>query len=370
MGKKGMSRRSFLGTAAAGALAFSTIPTIITPRRVEAYQPGGRIHPNVNPLRVVGVRDPAMVTEDAVPPAWQDQDRLVANAVVEDNIDRMAMALAEEEDVARAWSKIFVKPAGKEWSDAVVAIKTNQIARQRTRSAVMAKVCRVLTGVLGVRGGNIHIYDACHGNSMPGNPFKGLPEGVTLESKWGGSNLRTKVPTPYFDGSRESECLDHLVRDRVDVLVNIALCKGHGGQFGGFTMCMKNHFGTFSPRPSHQEGGGADYLIGINKSARILGRMDPRTGGVMYPRQQLCLVDALWGSKPGPGGPPTHRLDAMFMGVFGPAVDYVGAMRFRKDTMQWPVNEGVATRLLQEFGYSESDLPNEGKIIDARKWTA
>ncbi|MFO7958300.1 MAG: DUF362 domain-containing protein [Candidatus Brocadiia bacterium] len=370
MSKKGMSRRSFLGTAAAGALAFSAVPTIITPRRVEAYQPGGRIHPNVNPLRVVGVRDPSMIAEDAVPPAWEDQEKLVAEQVVGDNIDRMAMALAEEEDVSRAWNKILVKPAGKEWSEAVVAVKTNQIAQQRTRSAVMAKVCRVLTGVLGVKGENVHIYDARHGGSMPGNPFKGLPEGVAMEKTWGGFNIRTDVPQPYFDGGREAECLDYLVRDEVDVLINIALCKGHGGQFGGFTMCMKNHFGTFDPGPSHREGGGADYLIGINKAPEILGRMDARTGDVMYPRQQLCLVDALWGSRPGPGGPPTHKLDTMLMGVFGPAVDYVGSMRFRKDTMGWPVNEGVAARMLQEFGYSEADLPNEGKIIDALKVTA
>ena len=172
------------------------------------------------------------------------------------------------------------------------------------------------------------------------------------------------MPAPYKGGGSQAPCLNHLVTGEVDILIDIALCKGHSGTFGGFTMCMKNHFGTFSPRPSHQGGGGADYLIGINKSPEILGQMDPQTGNVLYPRQQLCLVDALWSSQGGPGGLSTHQTNALMMGTCGPVVDYVGAMRFRKDTMGWNVNEQVAARILREFGYSEGDLPNAGQIIE------
>jgi hypothetical protein len=66
---------------------------------------------------------------------------------------------------------------------------------------------------------------------------------------------------------------------------------------------MKNHFGTFDPGPGHWTGS-QDYLIAINQTPEILGPMDRRKGKVLYPRQQLSLVDALWASKGGPGGRP------------------------------------------------------------------
>jgi hypothetical protein len=364
-GDKGMSRRGFLKVTAVGALALTSVPTIIIPRRTEAYQAGGAVHPNVDPLRVVGVRDPSMSKQANPRTTWEQEEQLVNWQPVHDNIDRLAMGLAEEKSAADAWKKIFVKPANKGWGDVVVAIKTNQIAEQRPRSAVMSKVCHVLTDVLGVKGANVHIYDACHGSGMAkSNPFKGLPEGVHIADQWGGYNSSVQVPAPYLKGQRQARCLDHLAKDEVDILVNIALCKGHGSEFGGFTLSMKNHYGTFDPGPSHRGGGNADYLIGINKSAQILGRMDAATGNVLFPRQQLVVVDALWASNPGPGDLPDSQPNTILMGTFGPVVDYLGAMRFRKDLMHWPVNEQVANRFLTDFGLTESSLPNGGKIVD------
>jgi len=365
-GERGMSRRNFLKATATGALALSAVPTIIIPRRVEAYQPGGRLHPNISPLRVAGLRDSAMTTAELPAANWLQQEQVVAWDPVQQNMDRLACALAEEGAAADAWKKIFVKPAGKAWGDVVVAVKTNNIAEQHTRSAVMSKVCRVFTDTLGVKPSNVHIYDACHGKDIvQKSPFARLPDGVTVEGKWGGSNVETAVPAPYFDGQRKARCLGHLVRGEVDILVNIALCKGHGGQWGRFTMSMKNHFGTFLPGPGHGEGGGADYVIGINKSPEILGAMDPSTGDVLFPRQQLCIIDSLWASDRGPSGPPSAQPNFLAMGTCGPVVDYVTAMRFRKDAMGWSVNEQVAERFLTEFGFSPADLPNGGRMIDA-----
>jgi len=360
----GISRRRFLKTAA-GAFALASAPAVFIPRGVEAYQPGGKIHPYIDPLRVVGVRDPRMTTgvNEAAP--WAVQEKMVAWDAVQTNMDRMAIALTGEKNEADAWRKIFLKPPGKSWSDVVVAVKTNQLGVQRTRSAVMSKLCHVLTDLMGVKGQNIYIYDACSGGSMPKSPYAGLPEGVHLANKWTGYNLRTTVPEPYLGGKRDSKCLDALVKGQVDILVDIALCKGHGRPFGGCTLTMKNHFGTFDPRPSHAKGGGADYLIGINKTKEILGEMDPRTGNVLFPRQQLCVIDALWASRPGPGGLPTAQPNALLMGTFGPAVDYLTAMRLRRDAMHWPVNEEVVTRFLTDFGFDVRSLPNGGQIIDA-----
>jgi hypothetical protein len=92
--------------------------------------------------------------------------------------------------------------------------------------------------------------------------------------------------------------------------------------------------------------------------------MDKQTGRVLYPRQQLCLVDALWASKPGPGGNPTHQPNFLAMGVMSPIVDYVLATRFRGEKMGWAPDMEALNRFLTEFGYTEADLPNGGKILE------
>jgi hypothetical protein len=279
-------------------------------------------------------------------------------------MDKLACGLVETRNVEQAWKTIFVKPPRKPWSDAVVAVKTNHIAQQHTQSAVMSKVCHVLTGIVGVKPSNIHIYDACHGSDISRKtPFTGLPEGVRIEDRWGGSNTSTPVPKPWQDGESKSRCIEHLVNGSVDILVNISMCKGHSGTFGGFTMTMKNHFGTFSPSPGHQDQA-LEYLLAINQTEEILGPIDRSTGKVLYPRQQLCIVDALWASRRGPGGNPSHQPNFMAMGVTSPVVDYLVATSFRKAAMDWPVEMGPTGKFLTEFGYKAADLPNGGKIIE------
>jgi hypothetical protein len=226
----------------------------------------------------------------------------------------------------------------------------------------MSKLCHVLTDILGVPAGNIHIYDACHGHSMSGTPFEGLPEGTRVEGVWGGSRISTSVPRPWL--GNESNCIGHLVHGTVDILINIAMCKGHWKQFGDFTMTMKNHFGTFSPSPAHRGPGGTDYLIAINKTKEILGKMDSKSGKVLYPRQQLCFVDALWASEAGPHGGPEAQPNFLAMGVLSPIVDYVLATQFRGKKMNWEPDMAVAQRMLSDFGYSASDLPSGGKIVE------
>ena len=159
-----------------------------------------------------------------------------------------------------------------------MAIKTNNISLQHTRSAVLAKICHSLTETLGVKPVNIHIYDGTHGGHMSKNtPFAGLPEGCRVEDDWGGIAAETVVPEPWQKRAGRSKCLKYLVDGTVDILINIAMCKGHSDKFGGFTMTMKNHFGTFDPGPGHR-GGAQDYLLAINQTPEILGPMDPHTG--------------------------------------------------------------------------------------------
>jgi len=250
-------------------------------------------------------------------------------------------------------------------SETEVAIKTNNIAEQHTRSAVMAKICHTLTESLGVKASNIHIYDGIHGATMKRNtPFAGLPEGCRVEGTWGGVTTPTAVARPWRGRDGGSRCVKHFVTGSVDILVNIAMCKAHSSRLGGFTMTMKNHLGTFSPDPVHEGTDSLDYLLAINQTPEILGPTDERTGRVLYPRQQLCLVDALWASKRGPGGCPSHQPNFLAMGVLSPVVDYQVATKFRWERMGWKPNMLATRRMLTEFGYSENDLPAGGRIIE------
>jgi len=224
----------------------------------------------------------------------------------------------------------------------------------------MSGICRALTGVVGVIPGNIHIYDGCHGRHGL-SPFTDLPPGTRIEDAWGGYSASASVPEPWKRGS--TKCVKAITDGSIDILINITMCKGHGDEVGGFTMTMKNHFGTFHPLPGHSEDG-LDYLMAINQTPEILGPMDKRTGKVLFPRQQLCIVDALWASKEGPIGLPSAQPNFLAMGVFSPVMDYILAMRFRHEKMGWPVHIDNTRRFLSDFGYTEGDLPSGGKLIE------
>ena len=359
-----ISRRQFVKEALITGVGVTAFPTVLVRKAEARWTPGTVVHPAVDNLRVVGISDGRMTKAEEPSSSWNRQNELVVTDVVWENMDRLACALAQTGHAREAWQTIFVRPPRKAWSDTVVAIKTNNIAQQHTRSAVMAKIVHALTHTLGVKPSNIHIYDACHGYDMNRyTSFSGLTAGCEIADTWGGSTTWAAVPTPWKDGRGKAKCLKHLVDGSVDILINIAMCKGHSHRFGGFTMTMKNHFGTFSPRPGHHAGG-QDYLMAINQTPEILGLMEKGTGRVLYPRQQLCLVDALWASRGGPGGKPSHQPNFLAMGVMSPVVDYQVATRFRSETMGWPVNTSTARRMLTEFGYDESDLLAGGTLIE------
>jgi hypothetical protein len=173
------------------------------------------------------------------------------------------------------------------------------------------------------------------------------------------------IPSPWKQGGQRADCVKHLATGKIDILINIALCKGHADKFGGFTMTMKNHFGTFDPKWGHRFHA-TDYLLAINKTPQILGEISATSGEVHFPRQQLCIVDALWASEKGPSCDTSCQPNRLYMGTFAPVLDYQVATQFRKATMGWAIDEPVTDRFLPEFGFTKSDLPKGGKIINAR----
>lgn len=362
---KRISRRHFVKAGIAlGAAAVASPLLLLRKARHGAWALGSNVHPNIDNRRVVGITDYGMTKFIEPVTTWSSQDKIVNKKVVWENMDKLASELTETRHAKDAWRTIFIKPPNKSWSDTIVAIKTNNVGFQATRSAVMAKICHVLIHTIRIKPHNIHIYDAVHGENMTSyKPFVDLPEGCRIEGPWGGITKPVAVPWPWGEAGGKSECLKHLAVGSVDILINIALCKGHVQRFGKFTMTMKNHFGTFNPKPGHRPGG-RDYLMAINQTPEILGPMDKKTGKVLYPRQQLCLIDALWACKGDPGGSTTHQTNFLAMGVFSPIVDYLIATRFRGEKMGWHPNMKLTNRMLSDFGYHEKDLLNEGKIFE------
>jgi len=359
-----ISRRKFVRTTTLGATGLALGGLAYSPRKALGYVPRDQINPAIDNLRVVYVHDDALTNGTGPVSGWTNQNAATNDDVVAADLDKMACALAEIADPGEAWRTIFIKPPAKQWNEVVVAIKTNTIAEQHTRNAVMKKVCETLVNHLGVAATNIHIYDGVHGGAMPTKtPWYDLPAGVQVENTWGGPSTYVNLPAPYGGSAR---CVTSIADGTVDILIDIAMCKGHSSVFGSLTMCLKNHYGTFQPK---EHGSSAtDYLLSINKSDAILGAMDPGTGRIIHPRQQLCLIDALWASESGPSGEPSCRPNRLFMGTFAPAVDYQVATKFRHDTMGWSINTSAVNRFLIDFGYTPDDLPGDGSMIDALRW--
>jgi hypothetical protein len=356
-----ITRRTFIKKTVVAGVGISAFPTIFIPKARAQWAPKTTVHPNVDNLRVVSITDAKMIKPDA---SFFDLDKFIVQKAVWENLDKLACSLTQTQNPQEAWRTIFIKPPGKSWSDTVVALKFNSVPVHgyQTPSALVSKVCHSLINTLGVKSSNIHIYDAVTGVMM--RKFTGLPQGCRVEELWGGVTTETQIPKPWPDAVNKgkSTCLRQLVDGSVDILINIAQCKSHFFAFlGGFSMAMKNHFGSFEPRWGHSPNGtGLDYLISINQTPEILGSMDKQTGKVLYPRQQLCLIDGLWAN--------THfskdQTNFLAMGVLAPVVDYQVGTKFLRERMEWNIPVPVTNRMLSDFGYSESDLPAGGKLIE------
>jgi hypothetical protein len=140
------SRRNFLKTSvagAAGAIVGGISVKNASASSGGAWVDGMQIHPTINNLRVVCAYDQALSTADGSS----------NNALVEQYLDKMAIALAQKPTAAEAWATILRKPANKAWSDVVVGIKA--VGMKYT----VTKLTKVLTA-LGVNvAQNAYYFD-------------------------------------------------------------------------------------------------------------------------------------------------------------------------------------------------------------------
>lgn len=350
------SRRKFIAASAAGVggLALARFFPAFGEEYKGGWVNGMRINPAIDNLRVVNCIDPAMIASD--PKNWDivSQNAPVVAEKVRADLNAMACALAQKAAPAEAWATIFRKPEAKNWSAVKVAIKPNGSCKNNTRVAVIDAVCSALMG-LGVLQENITMY-GCHKKQFSDEALlyqpmlgKGLPRGIILSKGHDalGGTIKTEIPKP---SAGKVDCAAALANGTIDILVNIATNKGHIlDSVGGLSLTMKNHAGSFEMPLSKHIGGGLKYIIAFNKSNAILGGAPPR--------QQLCIVDSLWGLKKGPPGIPSTRPCSLSMGTFSPAVDWVVMKRIREPFMACTHPKSL-TKMLTEFGYHPSEFMN------------
>jgi hypothetical protein len=349
MKKRAQSRRDFLKASAAATAALSlgsSCKGSQTNGPTDGNEPTA--NPDISSLRIVCCHDEKMLISAAAPSEFADQNDLVDSDRVDGNLDEMAKRLAFKDTADLAWSTIF--RSSKSWAETKVGFKVNCINTfLMFHVAIIRKIADVLNN-LGVPYVNMTVYDAGHNASgnekyspynAPGKALEGmnvLDKGLQSSGPWASEQL---VAIP---GHGNHYCAREAIEQ--DIIVNCAVNKGHDEWTGNTSLTLKNHYGTFKP-DSHSD---ITYPFGLFKSAVL-------SGGPI-PRQQLCVVDSLWGSRTGPmalpDGAPYHRL---VMGTFSPVVDYGTIKNIRIQVMNAGTgDEGVVESYMTHFGYSDTDL--------------
>jgi hypothetical protein len=377
------TRRAFLKTSAAsaaGIAAAGVFPQAVSARSGE-WAPGLQINPDIDNLTVVSCKDTRYFSTIPLNTSFKDVNAAINDSVVTADMDEMAKALVRKKypgaTAAEAWKKIFQKPANKDFSAATVAFKVNTLEPNLLPSvAVINKIAEELNR-LGVPYVNMIIYDGLSNTYVKytediGGVQKPLPiikPGIRVSDL----NLLLKTSSPSSNGQvpayvpapfdKTINCTADIANGVVDILVSFAVTKTHWDYFGGVTLTMKNHFGTFDPSNSQLHSYNA--LIGINKSNAIIGGTPPR--------QQLAVIDAIRSISTGNYGPPDPQARwpyRIVMGTFAPAVDYVMAKKVMSQEMKVPLFPAIENYML-DFGYTAQerdamtlvDVPNTTTVL-------
>ena len=214
---------------------------------------------------------------------------VVDTARVQANMDAMAMQLANQTTADAAWKAIF--RSSKAWAATKVAIKVNTIEpKNMARLAVVQKFCNIFAG-FGVLPANIIIYDGhafgcTESPTTPPISARPIPprprrRSAVYNSMLGGTTNAT-IPGGNLRGLQRGyrqwhDRHSHQYREQQRTR-----------RFGGATLCMKNHFGTFTqPRRAselciqHQQerrhsGGNAD------PTATLFHRLDHSKQGIQH----------------------------------------------------------------------------------------
>lgn len=364
-----INRRSFLKTGIAGAVGASLagpgVQKVLGETKQDlVWTDKMPINPEIDNMRVICFHDENMAGTFNRE-SFEAMDDAVDEERVRENMDTMARYLTQKTDSDEAWRTIF--RSGKAWADTKVMIKLNCVADNMfARSAVVKKITDVLIG-FGVQPANIVLFDGQGGNWQKFKAAVSLTDATkvrgVMTNSYDDLGGQADVTIPNVNGGYAPA---DLVNGVTDIIVNIAVNKGHASNFrvGRTTLCLKNHYGTFLSGggfggfgKKSMYGGGLtamhlhnakNAITNINKTPSIVGG-DPV-------RQQLCIIDTLWAIKGNVIGNVDAKPDRLIMGTFAGAVDYCCAKKVREELMGVTDQEqDVLPKFLTEFGYSVED---------------
>lgn len=358
-----LCRRTFLkssvGGAAAGVALTSGVVSSVeaaTTSSATVWKDKMPINPAIDNMKVVCMHDPKMcdVPEGSSFPLV---NKAVKDDIVRTNMDKMAMELTGKTTANDAWKTIF--RSGKAWKDTKVMLKVNTVEKTMlARVSVIKKIADVLID-FGVQPSNMVLFDGQGAAYAQYTNFVSLTDDTkircVLSNKMDSMGGRAAVTIPNVTGSGAPK---DLVDGKTDIIVNIAVNKGHASPTFGVgltTLCLKNHYGTFLESSGMATNlHNTNALININKIASIVGG-DPV-------RQQLCIIDTLWGCVDGPGAGNGAKFsndeigknNRLIMGTFAGAVDYCCVKKIR-EPIQKAKHDANIPKFVTEFGYKETD---------------
>lgn len=360
-----LNRRSFIKSTVEGVAGITLTGGGIKSAIAKPVQSGFvwtdkmPVNPDIDNMRVICMHDPKMAGTPTGS-SFSAQNSVVDDQRVRENMDKMAMHLTGRATADEAWKTIF--RSAKPWKDTKVFIKLNCVeSKMLARVSVIKKIVDVLID-FGVQPANIVMFD---GQGMSWKTYQSsvsLTDSkkirAVLSNNYSAVGGQTDVKIPEISAGFAP---GDLVKGATDIIVNIAVNKGHNSptfNVGMTTLCLKNHFGTFL---SSGSGGGmyggtlmamhlhsTKGLININKIPEIVG------GNPV--RQQLCIIDSLWAMKDGPSGSVDSKPDRLIMGTFAGAVDYCCVKEIREKLMGVTNHQKqVIPQFLTAFGYQETD---------------
>jgi hypothetical protein len=341
----------------------------------EGWQDGMQLHSRIENTRAVFVHDDEMVSTDTV--NWADipaQNGAVNAERVYENLDRMAVALAglEAEDpqdltanAAAAWEVVFDKPEGRAWGDLVVGIRPNALDLRISPRWSIIKKLTVELNRLGVPYGNIYVWDGGE-SSQQNNRCTEYYQDSDLHQDVKVFDSLPDLDTIVQPDGQTVMCPVMIKDGTMDMLINVPVNKGHDKPVGGgFTLAMKNHFGT--TRGAHdwdtEDTTLAPDNIAISKTPEVLNIC------------HLNVIDGIWSTRQINYGLPDHATHIMAMSTFAPILDWLVVRKIRDPQQSNDVPWGmgvtntqmpVLENYVSAFGYDpQSDELQNLDLINA-----
>jgi hypothetical protein len=242
-------------------------------------------------------------------------------------MDAMAQHLSGKPTAADAWATIFSQAT----SSTKLAMKLNMNDGLNPSKLVISKICNEVNK-LGVPYGNMFVYDAAWQDGINNWNPSGLPNGVV-------KNTNNKGSDEYFQD---------VMQDNV-LIISVAINCGHpyadSQPSTGYTLAMKNHFGT--------------ARVDNNKSSPYFhsNALIKKYNDTLKDRHPLSIISSMdaYGTF---RESPKSGDNRIIMGVCAGSVDHLTNVNLRNVDTYWrdPVSNNKITYLKPSMEFSKDNL--------------